>query len=171
MGSAIALESEPGKGSRFYFDVAMERGQNDAGEKETEEQVSFAGFRVLVVEDNELNAEIAQCLLEDFGFEVEWVPDGADAVEKIRNTEPGRYDIILMDILMPVMNGLDATRAIRGMGRADCREIPIIAMSANAFDDDLKKSVECGMNGYLSKPVDVDRLYLTLKEILSKVKQ
>lgn len=168
MGSAIALESEPGKGSRFYFDVAMERGQNDAGAKETEEQVSFAGFRVLVVEDNELNAEIAQCLLEDFGFEVEWVPDGADAVEKIRNTEPGRYDVILMDILMPVMNGLDATRAIRGMGRADCREIPIIAMSANAFDDDLKKSVECGMNGYLSKPVDVDRLYLTLKDTLSK---
>lgn len=168
MGSAIALESEPGKGSRFYFDVAMERGQNDAGEKETEEQVSFAGFRVLVVEDNELNAEIAQCLLEDFGFEVEWVPDGTDAVEKIRNTEPGRYDVILMDILMPVMDGLDATRAIRGMGRADCREIPIIAMSANAFDDDLKKSVECGMNGYLSKPVDVDKLYLTLKDTLSK---
>ena len=69
---------------------------------------------------------------------------------------------------MPVMNGLDATRAIRGMGRADCQEIPIIAMSANAFDDDLKKSVECGMNGYLSKPVDVDRLYLTLKDTLSK---
>ena len=123
---------------------------------------------MLIVEDNELNAEIAQCLLEDFGFEVEWVPDGIDAVDKIKNTEPDRYDVILMDILMPVMNGLDATRAIRGMERADCRTIPIIAMSANAFDDDLKKSVECGMNGYLSKPVDVDKLYLTLKEVCTK---
>ncbi len=168
MGSVIELESEPGKGSRFYFDVGMECGQNAVEEDETEEQFSFAGYRVLIVEDNELNAEIAQCLLEDFGFEVEWVPDGIDAVDKIKNTEPGRYDVILMDILMPVMNGLDATRAIRGMERADCRTIPIIAMSANAFDDDLKKSVECGMNGYLSKPVDVDKLYLTLKDVCTK---
>ena len=95
----------------------MECGQNAVEEDETEEQFSFAGYRVLIVEDNELNAEIAQCLLEDFGFEVEWVPDGIDAVDKIKNTEPGRYDVILMDILMPVMNGLDATRAIRGMER------------------------------------------------------
>ncbi len=168
MGSMIQLESEPGKGSRFYFDITIERIQNAAEENEVEERFSFDGFRVLIVEDNELNAEIAQCLLEDFGFDVECVHDGSDAVDKIKNTEPGRYDIILMDILMPVMNGLDATRAIRAMERADCRTIPIIAMSANAFDDDLKKSVECGMNGYLSKPVDVDKLYQTLKDICSK---
>ena len=93
--------------------------------------------------------------------------DGAQAVEKIRTTEPGTYDVILMDIMMPVMDGLDATRAIRAMNREDCRRIPIVAMSANAFDDDLKKSVECGMNGHLSKPVEVEKLYKMLKDILS----
>ena len=94
------------------------------------------------------------------------VYDGQQAVERIKSTAPGTYDVVLMDILMPVMNGLDATRAIRAMEREDCRTIPIIAMSANAFDDDLKKSVECGMNGHLSKPVEVDKLYRMLREIL-----
>ena len=84
----------------------------------------------------------------------------------IRAAEPGTYDVILMDIMMPVMDGLEATRAIRGMEREDCHTIPIVAMSANAFDDDLKKSVECGMNGHLSKPVDVEKLYQTLGEII-----
>ena len=92
--------------------------------------------------------------------------DGAQAVERIKTTEPGTYDVILMDIMMPVMNGLDATRAIRSMDREDCRSIPIVAMSANAFDDDLKKSVECGMNGHLSKPVEVDKLYRTLNQVI-----
>ena len=87
-------------------------------------------------------------------------------MERIKTTEPGTYDVILMDIMMPVMNGLDATRAIRSMDREDCRSIPIVAMSANAFDDDLKKSVECGMNGHLSKPVEVDKLYRTLNQVI-----
>ena len=118
------------------------------------------------MEDNELNAEIAQSLLEERGFRVDCVHDGAQAVERIRTTEPGTYDVVLMDIMMPVMDGLEATRAIRSMEREDCRTLPIIAMSANAFDDDLKKSVECGMNGHLSKPVEVDKLYKTLGEIV-----
>ncbi|MDE6169463.1 MAG: response regulator, partial [Acetatifactor sp.] len=79
---------------------------------------------------------------------------------------PGTYDVILMDIMMPVMDGLEAARTIRGMDRPDCRTIPIVAMSANAFDDDLKKSVECGMNGHLSKPVEVEKLYRTLREVI-----
>ncbi len=136
---------------------------------ETEEQkkeISFDGCRVLVVEDNDINVEIAKCLLEDRNFKVDCVFDGAQAVERIRTTAPGTYDVILMDIMMPVMNGLDATRAIRSMEREDCHTIPIVAMSANAFDDDLKKSVECGMNGHLSKPVDVDKLYQTLDEVI-----
>ncbi len=123
---------------------------------------------MLVVEDNELNAEIAQCLLEERGFEVDCVYNGAKAVERIKSTPPGTYDVILMDIMMPVMDGLEATREIRGMGREDCHTIPIVAMSANAFDDDLKKSVECGMNGHLSKPVDVEKLYQTLSEVIAK---
>ena len=118
------------------------------------------------MEDNELNAEIAQSLLEERNFKVELACNGAEAVERIRTTPPGTYDVILMDIMMPVMDGLEATRAIRGMDRPDCRTIPIVAMSANAFDDDLKKSVECGMNGHLSKPVEVEKLYRTLAEVI-----
>ncbi len=86
----------------------------------------------------------------------------------MRATEPGTYEVILMDIMMPVMNGLDAAKAIRQLGREDCRTIPIIAMSANAFDDDLKKSVECGMNGHLSKPVEVDKLYRLLGRVVQR---
>ena len=99
---------------------------------------------------------------------VECVYDGAQAVEHMENTQPHTYDVILMDIMMPVMDGLDATRAIRSSKREDLRQIPIIAMSANAFDDDLKKSVECGMNGHLSKPVEVEKLYRMLSDILHK---
>ncbi|MCI8542677.1 MAG: response regulator [Lachnospiraceae bacterium] len=165
MGSSIRLDSEVGKGSRFGFQVYLALGEcvEDDGQRE---EISFDGYRVLVVEDNEINVEIAQSLLEERNFTVDCVFNGKEAVERIRSTPPGTYDVILMDIMMPVMDGLDATRAIRGMDREDCRTIPIVAMSANAFDDDLKKSVECGMNGHLSKPVEVDKLYQTLDEIL-----
>ncbi len=167
MGSSIQLESELGKGSTFSFVIFLSPGKSEAvGEEEKE--FSFEGCHVLVVEDNELNAEIAQCLLEERGFEVDCVYDGSKAVERIRNTQPGTYDVILMDIMMPVMDGLEAARTIRGMEREDCHTIPIIAMSANAFDDDLKKSVECGMNGHLSKPVEVDKLYEKLQEVIHR---
>lgn len=165
MGSTIQLDSEPGKGSTFSFSISLRFGENREIEMQ-EERISFEGFRILVVEDNELNAEIAQNLLEERGFKVDCVYDGAQAVERIRSTEPGTYDAVLMDIMMPVMDGLEATRAIRSMEREDCHTLPIIAMSANAFDDDLKKSVECGMNGHLSKPVEVEKLYRTLSEVI-----
>lgn len=165
MGSNIALESEPGEGSLFSFSIPLELGEN-METQEQEEEITFEGCRILVVEDNELNAEIALTLLEERGFAVDCVYDGSEAVERIRTTAPGTYDVILMDIMMPVMDGLEATRTIRGIEREDCRTIPIVAMSANAFDDDLKKSVECGMNGHLSKPVEVDKLYRTLSEII-----
>lgn len=165
MGSNIRLDSTPGEGSTFCFEVLLALGE-DQETQEGESEVSFEGYRILVVEDNEINAEIAQCLLEERGFAVDCVYNGLQAVERIRDTAPGAYDVILMDIMMPVMDGLDATRSIRAMEREDCHTIPIIAMSANAFDDDLKKSVECGMNGHLSKPVEVDKLYQTLDEVL-----
>lgn len=165
MGSNILLDSEPGEGSTFSFAIPLELGE-DVEETVNEEEISFDGYRILVVEDNELNAEIALTLLEDRGFAVDCVYDGSEAVERIRTTKPGTYDVILMDIMMPVMDGLEATRTIRGMEREDCRRIPIVAMSANAFDDDLRKSVECGMNGHLSKPVEVDKLYRTLADVL-----
>ncbi len=165
MGSNIRLDSAVGQGSTFSFSIPLAPGQAVEAGRETED-ISFAGRRILVVEDNELNAEIAQCLLEERGFEVVCVHDGAQAVSHIQATAPGTYDAILMDIMMPVMDGLEATRTIRAMDREDCRTIPIIAMSANAFDDDLKKSVECGMNGHLSKPVEVERLYQVLDQVL-----
>lgn len=165
MGSNIQLDSEPGEGSTFSFSIPLELGEN-VEEEVNQEEISFEGCRILVVEDNELNAEIAMTLLEERGFVVDCVYNGAEAVERIRTTQPGTYDVILMDIMMPVMDGLEATRTIRGMEREDCHTIPIVAMSANAFDDDLKKSVECGMNGHLSKPVEVDKLYQTLSKII-----
>lgn len=165
MGSNIQLESEPGEGSTFSFSIPLKLGENKA-EEEKEEEVSFKGCRILVVEDNELNAEIAMTLLEERDFTVDCVYNGAEAVERISTTPPGTYDVILMDIMMPVMDGLEATRMIRSMEREDCHMIPIVAMSANAFDDDLRKSVECGMNGHLSKPVEVDKLYRTLHEVI-----
>ncbi len=165
MGSEIRLDSEPGEGSTFSFSIVLVHG-NRVETDARKEELSFDGCHVLVVEDNELNAEIAQSLLEDRNFVVDCVYDGAQAVERVRTTAPGTYDVILMDIMMPVMNGLDAARAIRAMDREDCRTIPIVAMSANAFDDDLKKSVECGMNGHLSKPVEVDKLYEMLGSVI-----
>lgn len=165
MGSNIQLDSKQGEGSTFSFGISLELGENESAQ-EQEREISFDGYRILVVEDNELNAEIAQSLLEDRDFQVDCVYDGAQAVERMKNTPPGTYDVILMDIMMPVMDGLEATRAIRGMEREDCHTIPIVAMSANAFDDDLKKSVECGMNGHLSKPVEVDKLYQTLDKVI-----
>ncbi len=167
MGSSIRLDSEPGKGSTFSFTISLIPGESEEAGEERKE-ISFEGCHILVVEDNELNAEIAQCLLEEKGFEVDCVYDGSQAVERIRTTPPGTYDVILMDIMMPVMDGLEAARTIRGMEREDCQTIPIIAMSANAFDDDMKKSVKCGMNGHLSKPVEVDKLYETLHAVIRR---
>lgn len=165
MGSSIRLDSAPGEGSTFSFTVPLALG-GPVEAAARQEDISFEGRRILVVEDNELNAEIAQCLLEERGFAVECVYDGAQAVERVRAAPPGAYDVVLMDIMMPVMDGLEATRAIRALEREDCKTLPIIAMSANAFDDDLKKSVACGMNGHLSKPVEVDKLYQVLDEVL-----
>ena len=170
MGSSIRLESTPGEGSAFSFCIPLKPGEN-IERAERQDEISFEGCRVLVVEDNELNSEIAQSLLEERGFQVDCVYNGEQAVERIRDTEPGTYDVILMDIMMPVMDGLDAARVIRAMEREDCRAVPIVAMSANAFDDDLKKSVECGMNGHLSKPVEVDKLYQTLNRVIREQKE
>jgi CheY-like chemotaxis protein/two-component sensor histidine kinase len=165
MGSTIHLKSDLGKGSDFYFTLSVPFG-SACEEKEEDTQLSFEGYRVLVVEDNELNAEISQSILEEAHFSVDLVYDGAQAVQRMKESAPGTYDLILMDIMMPVMDGLEATKAIRAMEREDLKTIPIIAMSANVFDDDMKKSVECGMNGHLSKPVEVGKMYSLLTQIL-----
>ena len=114
--------------------------------------------RVLVVEDNELNREIASDLLEEAGFLVETAGDGAEAVEKVRNSSPGYYALVLMDLRMPVMDGHSAARAIRALEDPELANVPIVALSANTFDEDRKQSAECGMNAHLAKPLDIDRL-------------
>lgn len=164
MGGEIELESTLGRGSTFRFFITM-----DSGEKKEQQEsgpVSFEGFRVLVVEDNELNAEIICELLEENNFRVDVVYNGKQAVDRLEETKEGTYDVVLMDIMMPVMDGMEATSAIRHSKRQDLREIPIVAVSANAFDEDMEKSLECGMNGHLSKPVNMDLLLSALEKIL-----
>ena len=167
MDSDIKLESEPGKGSSFSFSVKF---QPVSGEKTTvtsrPEEISFPGKRILVVEDNELNMEIICTILENYGIETEQAVNGKEAVRRMEESVPGYYDMIFMDIMMPEMDGLEATRTIRNLDREDCKKIPIYAMSANAFDEDVKRSLASGMNGHLSKPVNLQVLEKTLWEVL-----
>lgn len=170
MGGKLDVKSEEGKGSEFFFsiafDVAKEITSNKQKEEKEEEAYNLEGNRLLVVEDNPLNAEIAQTVLEMAGVESEHACNGKEAIRMYESNEIGYYDAILMDIRMPVMDGLEATKCIRTLGRTDSRTIPIIAMTANAFDEDMKKSIESGMNGHLSKPIDIDKLYKVLQEII-----
>ena len=126
------------------------------------------GKRILLVEDNELNREIAQELLTESGFVIESAEDGSIAVEIMKNAAPGYYDLILMDVQMPIMNGYEATKAIRKLDDAALANIPIVAMTANAFDEDRKTAMESGMNAHVAKPINVDVLMGVISEILSK---
>ena len=167
MDSDIKLESEPGKGSSFSFNVKL---QPVSGEKTTvtsqPEEISFPGKRILVVEDNELNMEIICTILENYGIKTEQAVNGKEAVRRMEESVPGYYDMIFMDIMMPEMDGLEATRTIRNLDREDCKKIPIYAMSANAFDEDVKRSLASGMNGHLSKPANLQVLEKTLQKVL-----
>ena len=126
----------------------------------------YTGKRILLVEDNELNMEIAQTILEDAGFIIETANDGIEAVEKMENAVAGQYDLILMDIQMPIMNGYEATRRIRALKNPEVAATPIIAMTANAFEEDREKSYEAGMNGHLAKPVSVEKLMDTICQVI-----
>ncbi len=134
--------------------------------EEGDEEVSFEGKNILLVEDNELNQEIVIAILEEVGLSVDVAGDGADAVEKIRTAEPGQYDLVLMDIQMPILNGYDATKQIRSLEDCPLADIPIIAMTANAFDEDKQEALECGMDGHVAKPVDVPELMEVLTYML-----
>lgn len=136
--------------------------------KKTEEPPKFEGKRLLLVEDNEMNQEIAQMLLEEAGFKVEIVENGREAVDKMREVSEGYYDLILMDVQMPIMDGYEATRLIRDMDDPFKSSIPIIAMTANAFDEDREEAISAGMNGYVPKPIDVKKMLETLEEFLLK---
>ena len=135
-------------------------------EKEKQaDHLRFAGRRILLAEDNDLNWEIAEEILSEAGFELERAENGQVCVEKFSGSEIGYYDIILMDVRMPVMNGYDATKAIRALERADVG-LPILAMTADAFSDDIQRCLDCGMNEHIAKPIDVNRLTQILRKYL-----
>ena len=129
-------------------------------------EVQFAGERILLVEDNELNLEVAASLLEMKGLTIESACIGLQALEKFCSTPVGYYDAVLMDIRMPVMDGLEAARNIRLFDKSDAQTIPIIAMTANAFDEDVEKSHAAGMNAHLAKPIDPEKLFAVLQEFI-----
>ena len=132
----------------------------------TRDAGSFKNKRLLLVEDNELNREIALEILGEYGFNIDIADNGAVAVEKVAASSPGYYDLILMDVQMPVMNGYEATKAIRALDEPKLAGILILAMTANAFDEDRKAALECGMNGFLSKPIHIEELIETLTQII-----
>ncbi len=135
-------------------------------EEKQEEKIDFSGKKILLVEDNMMNREIATEYLQDFGFEVENAENGKHACEILEKSKPGDFDLVLMDIQMPVMNGYDATRTIRNFSNKEIANIPILAMTANAFEEDKKAAKEAGMNGHLAKPVDIEKLIEALKEFV-----
>ena len=172
MEGSIEVDSKVGEGSKFTIRIPMRIQEHPEDVEQVrfahseEEPVSFEGFKILVVEDNELNLEISKDILESAGVVVESAEDGSIAVDRLKEKGPDYYDCILMDIQMPVMDGFEATRTIRQM--FPDKRIPIIALSANAFDEDRRKSFEAGMDGHLAKPIVIAQLEDALKKFLRR---
>ena len=170
MGGQMKIESTLGVGTKVMIELPFGIGEKSTihATGQNFDEISVAGIRALVVEDNELNRDIATFMLENHGIEVTPAVDGQEAVEIFEKSAPGYFGVIYMDIMMPRMNGLDATRAIRAMKRRDAHVIPIIAMSANAFADDIINGRLAGMNRHLAKPVNEDGMIRTLRECMSE---
>ena len=163
MDGTIEVESKLNIGTRFSIEIWFDIDQNArAKESQVDFQVDLVGMKVLLVEDIELNMEIAQCMLEDEGAEVTPAVNGQEAVDAFSGNPPDTFDMIIMDIMMPVMDGITAAKTIRAMDRPDAKKIPIIAMTANAYEEDIQKTHDAGMNAHLSKPIDIDLMLKTL---------
>ena len=167
MGGRITVKSEQGKGSEFTISLRFPIGEAKTEQTPPAAKASAsAGKKLLVVEDNELNLEIASTLLKEAGFEVDTAENGKIAVEKVEAASADRYDLILMDIQMPEMDGYEATRRIRALPDTKKAALPIVAMTANAFEDDRKNALRAGMNGHIAKPLDIPKLFQVLSELL-----
>ena len=174
MKGDIEVESEPGKGSRFIVSLRLklQEGQgadSSALPEKLFDQESLKGKRILLVEDNAINMEIAEELLSTQGFLVETAENGSLALEKVAQSQPGYYDLILMDIQMPVMDGHEAARRIRQFADRRLARIPIIALSANAFAEDYQKSMDAGMNAHFPKPIDIHELQELIQKVLFRI--
>lgn len=174
LGGTIEIKSKKSCGTTVTMTIPFKTGVQNLMQytenvnTESTEDIPLEGLHALIAEDNELNLEIAKLMLEETGICVECAADGKEAVAKFEESEPGYYDVIFMDIMMPYMNGWDATRKIRTLQRPDADKIPIIAMSANAFAEDIINSHISGMNWHLTKPIDADKLMTALKECIRK---
>lgn len=164
MHGTIEVVSKPGEGTTFEVTIPFDIAEKEdlEGYVKRKEEVSIEGVKILLVEDNELNREIAVTLLKEQGAEITTAVNGAEAVELYKKTPDGTFDVILMDILMPVMDGLEAARTIRTLDRKEAKMIPIIALSANAFAEDIRKSREAGMDAHISKPIQLDKMICTI---------
>ena len=172
MGGTIAVETEQGKGTEFIIRVGFPLAEEEP-EAETDDrskvvklQADFRNKRMLLVEDNVINREIAQMILMELGFKVETAEDGKIGLDKVAASAPGYYDGVLMDIQMPVMNGYESTKAIRALPDPELSRIPIIAMTANAFAEDIQHVLDVGMNGHIAKPINIPDMVATLRECL-----
>ncbi|MBC5580808.1 transporter substrate-binding domain-containing protein [Anaerofilum sp. BX8] len=171
MGGELQVDSSPGRGSEFWFTVALPLGcpgrdDADGPDRRRPEEQLLDGVTILLAEDNDLNAEIAAQLLELQGAQVCRCENGRQAVDQFAGSGPGAFQAVLMDIQMPEMNGLQAARAIRALERPDAASVPIVAMTANTFKEDVDAAMDAGMNGFLPKPLDVDALYRLLHDLL-----
>ena len=172
MGGSIQVESRQGIGTKFTIDLSFDIALKEEvyGSEDTIESSAIhtiKGKRILLVEDNELNAEIAKTVLEDVGALITRAENGQQALELFKEKPAGTFDVILMDLMMPVMDGYTATRKIRELERSDAKTVPIIAMTANAFQEDAEKCIAVGMNAHLAKPLDIEKMKKTIKIICS----
>ncbi len=171
MGGTIDVATELGKGTEFIvkvdFPIVDEPEEVDSAQIDASAQeLDFSKIKLLLVEDNEVNREIASLILTEFGFQLDTAVDGKDAYEKVAASKPGDYDAVLMDVQMPVMNGYEATAKIRALKDKRLAQIPIIAMTANAFTEDIQAAKDAGMNSHIAKPLDVQKMIETLTEVL-----
>ncbi len=176
MGGTIEVLTAPGNGTEFIIRLKFRlAGEEDIRrlrhDEETDEGLDFTGRRVLLAEDNDINREIAVMILQQQGFAVETAANGQEALAKVRNSEPGYYDMVLMDIQMPVMDGYEATAAIRSLNNPELSRIPIVAMTANAFREDEEAAEKAGMQAHIAKPLNIDTMKQKLAEVLAATEQ
>ena len=165
MGGLIEFDSKKGVGSEFRINVDLEIATAAHNADDDEEDI-FRGRRVLLAEDNEINLEIVRQLLLARGMDVDVAGNGQEALSQYMSNAPGTYDLILMDVRMPYMDGLVATKKIRSSGKSDCKTVPVLALTANALEEEIRQSFECGMNAHLTKPINVEEMYGCMERAL-----